>query len=265
MFCPDGYLTLYEVAGGLAEIADERVNAKAPPEAPEDGSFYIDTGEYWRIERQAYSDWLFSLFLCGQWNNLYAASPQGVILRLSRDVTAAKTSYSGPFPETEESQESLISHLRFGLEYVDSQLFLIDPYKASSNYDEFGYDLIGKALVPLTGWPVCWKPPKENISNSDLHQICLNVFDQSQTFEDGLRDANRRKRGRPALGDGEIKNIISREFARRQVSGKLSGVKREAIVQEAIDWANHLTGGDFKRATMQRYLESTFAAMDAHK
>jgi hypothetical protein len=272
MYCPEGYLTLFEVVGALDVIASERQRCIPPRERPEhtDGrserGFYIDTGEREETEAKAYSEWLFSLFMIGQWNNLYACSPAGITLRLSREVTSASRVYDGPFPEDEAGQQGLIDHLKYGLNYVSNLTFLIAPHKTSMNLDEFAEDIIGGILVPLLGWPVCWKPPKDDLTNEELHQICLAARDTDHKLGATIgEEMPKRKRGGQKHGGGMVEIAIHRQFSKQSSLTKYAPDQKEATLAEATAWAQEIFGLDVPRSTMQRYLAPIFEKMAAHK
>jgi hypothetical protein len=271
MFCPDGYLTLFEIVGAFDVIASER-QRELPPRGFADKSngksersFYIDTGEIEETETKAYSDWLFSLFMIGQWNNLYACSPSGVALRLARDATAAYRVYDGPFPESVEEQKGLSEHLQYGLEYINNQTFQIDPRKSSANYDEFDGDVIGNMLAPLIGWQVCWRTPKQEITNEELHQFCLAVRNPAHTLQEVIVADVPRRRGRPKRGGGLIEVAVQREFFRRLAAGELVPNQTDSTNAAASAWVDLIFGEALPRSTAQRYLAPIYAKLEAQK
>lgn len=68
---------------------------------------------------------------------------------------------------------------------------------------------------------------------------------------------SRTRRGRPKLQTAELDQVIRNEFRRRLKAGLLSE-KREAIIQEAMDWAQTVLTKDISRSTAQRILKPIF-------
>lgn len=68
-----------------------------------------------------------------------------------------------------------------------------------------------------------------------------------------------RRRGRPKKGGIEVEAVIVNEFKRRAAKGDLP-VKREAVVQDSIDWASQILGVSVSRSAAQRYLRPVFDA-----
>lgn len=75
-------------------------------------------------------------------------------------------------------------------------------------------------------------------------------------------DEQPRGKGRSKIGDGLIELAVRNEFLLRLKGGDGIHEKQEAIIAEAIEWAQARFERPMKRTTMQRYLAPVF---DAHK
>ena len=67
------------------------------------------------------------------------------------------------------------------------------------------------------------------------------------------------RRGRPKLQTAEVDQVIQNEFRRRLEAGVMPE-KREAILQEAMDWARDILTKEISRSTAQRILKPLFDA-----
>ena len=92
-----------------------------------------------------------------------------------------------------------------------------------------------------------------------------NVAPQVKTFRqfggtiltegDDFRDLQEKpRRGRPKAGNGMVEVAVRIEFRRRAEEGQLPK-KKEAIIQDCIDWIRQTFGHESSRSTVQRYLE----------
>lgn len=267
MFCPDGYLTLYEIYAEFGYAGYSFAKANPPSLSSHDApGFKIDTGIEFDVKAQAYQEWLFQNFLSRFGGSLFASLGNGVVLRLSEQVTYARNVFSGPFPEALEEQEALIKHVGFGLAWVNYDFFRIDPGKSLPlEEEETGPELLEFAdmLAPLRGCLVCWKPDKWPYNLPDLVKECASYRDSPEAVHRIKPETL--PRGRPPKGGGIIQLAVRNTYLERLRAGGIPHMQREYVLNDAIAWAKRILGEDVSRSTMQRYLAPVFDEMDAHK
>ena len=76
------------------------------------------------------------------------------------------------------------------------------------------------------------------------------------SLESGARQF-KPKRGRPKTQTGDLDKVIQNEFRRRRDAGLLPK-KREAVIQEAMDWSHKILSKEISRSTAQRVLKPLF-------
>ena len=213
MFCPEGYLTLFEIYEILLEAGDNHARENLPPlfdKAPTSG-FYIDTGDDLETMGRAYGEWLFQNFLWRFASDLCACQNTGVVVRLAASTSHSTKVFNGPFPDSIDGQKVLIKHVEDGLAWIDHYFFRISSRKSllpeEDDRDDYGLKEMSIVLNPIDGWLVCWKPPKWPFRHEDLVQASSNWRPDGV---DGTTPLTHKtmKRGRPPKGNGTIKRAV---------------------------------------------------------
>jgi hypothetical protein len=181
MFCPDGFVTLFELRNLFVSIAKKQAMALR-------GEFSLEDTHYGR--------WIFLRFVTAEADKMYASLDNGKVVKLVPDVLALRADLPEEFalPGLEYSVDyrekvTLMSDAFF---YLDSRSMTIDlssrQVAGITRRDSLRLGL--SALSSIEGSPVCWRKPSEAISAELLYKIAKVTVGFGSTVSP--------KRGRPA-------------------------------------------------------------------
>lgn len=174
MFCPEGYVSLFETESEFGALAKEwwnkqsaayregmlsEVEAKRKAEILQipdvfwGENVFIDATPY-----VAYSRWALMIFVISYQKRLFAASPDGRIVKIGAAAFDATRSYFGSFPTSLAEQDSMVDHLEDGFFHLENEYFTIRPCAKTDIIELFGFQTIVSILKHFDGWSVCWKP-----------------------------------------------------------------------------------------------------------
>ena len=113
-------------------------------------------------------------------------------------------------------------------------------------------------LRNFDGWALC--ASKKFLDTSTWKRSIEVVVEADFEYPSKPMNDARKQGGRPRLEGGEVAEIIEREFTDRVLTGDLSAVKKEAVIQEAQDFILKVTGRAVSRSTIQDYLAPIYLA-----
>lgn len=99
--------------------------------------------------------------------------------------------------------------------------------------------------------------------NPMVSEVSITVRQIGRHFLTGTSGdlvSDRRKLGRPRKTAHGVELIVQREFDQRRASGRLPD-KREAVLEEAMNWCEEILGASMSRSSAQRYLAPVFEKM----
>lgn len=165
MFCPEGYVTLYDTFNELSEVAWRWWEAKGKSEAGCDeinqtrpDVFKIDLGQFDESSASSYPIWGIAKLTWRHRQRLFVSSPTGQIMRLGGYAYDRSRFFDGPFPNSPKEQEVMLEHLSDGFFHFDYYSGIIAPCDDSEIIERYGLKSDLKYLAGFEGWAVCWKP-----------------------------------------------------------------------------------------------------------
>lgn len=184
MWCPEGFLSLYEIWRVLEGEAEKWCEEN--PHADDDQPYVHEDG--WHIEKatvrqKALRFWLMQMFLDNQGDNFYVAQPNGTALKVSSAVTHRAYMLMWPFPDNRDHWELFASYEYDEYIIFDPELFSLRLDGAYDHLEEKRRLARLKLLAPLDGLPLCWKLPAGPV---DWLSICtmeaFRTLEEAEAF-----------------------------------------------------------------------------------
>jgi hypothetical protein len=172
MFCPEGYVTFYDIANEVSEIAwqwwearGRAIQEKEREEGKEafiqEGgklSSYLDLGLDDETPAHAYQVWAIGRLAFRHRNRLRVSSPAGMIMRLGGYAFEGSKVFDGDFPQSLSEQNSMLTHLAEGFFHIEDYFGTIRPCPDARTVELYGLEAELRHLAHFEGWAVCWKP-----------------------------------------------------------------------------------------------------------
>ena len=155
MFCPEGYISLYDVSAIFDGFAFSQTPRSDDIELQLEGGFDIDTGPP-QDEENAYAKWLMLAFLEIYGDDIRVALPSGTVAKISRWALAGRFSSFASEDWLDFNEYWYFPKMRFvrlavlknELRYIDEESFTIDCRKAKVLPVQTG-------LSHIHGCPLC--------------------------------------------------------------------------------------------------------------
>lgn len=207
MFCPEGYVSLYETEAEFGTLADEwwekqsatyreavlsEITAKHKAEAlqsPDD--FWGDDVDVEATPYLAYSRWALGCFVSLCRNRLFAASPDGRIMKIGAAAFDMPRMYFGSFPTSASEQDILLDHTADGFFHLEDDYFTIRPCAKPDIIKVYGFLTLVSILKHFEGWSVCWKPRNPADWLAEVRAILDQGRDESSSHRHTLADERR--------------------------------------------------------------------------
>jgi hypothetical protein len=185
MFCPEGYVSLYDTVseferfgeawwaktGYTVQKAEHLVNQEdhVKTHGSLDNYFDIDVDEDTPI--LAYRIWATFRFVLRSSERFFASSPDGKLMRIGQYVFGAGRVYDGPFPTAYAEQRSILDYLDTGFWHLDERYFLIRLCADNFAIEAFELEKEIDVLSAFRGWAICWKPKSMDSWRDELRAI----------------------------------------------------------------------------------------------
>ena len=158
MWCPEGFITLFQLRVEFAVFAIKRTkDFPRPDDAVPSGQYQIDAGLWQDTAAIAYGLWMFHRFVdLAEWH-FFAAPLGGRPMKLAAPVLDRFKFYDGDFPDTEASRLGLIDHLSDSFLHINPIGFVIEVGRNVDKSIESEDASLTQLLMPLSGLPVCYK------------------------------------------------------------------------------------------------------------
>jgi hypothetical protein len=214
MFCPEGYVSLYETALAFDEAAEQWWNdSGAALQGVENKAALnavIDRGTGWVVDTGhddwtpilAFRRWALFRFLMRHPGKLVASSPGGRLVRFGDFLLDAPRVFEGGFPLSLQGQREILEYLSEGHFHLEDDYFLIKACRNERHIEMFGLEKVVGILRAFEGWAVCWRPKVFDAWKSELFELTeidLGLGRAPPTEEKA------RTRGRPRRQEAALK------------------------------------------------------------
>lgn len=224
MFAPQGFMSLDEVFGRLADEADKWRLSTPNPDDPKPGGEFLE-GSFFPVDVNysrslAYCHWLFQCFLNRHETELYATVPAGQAVKLSPSLGQRFKFWEGPFEDTKNSWESIVDHVKDSFTFISPVGFIVSTKQAEKWLKEEDLKEMRDTLKMIDACPVCWKLPSE-IPVIDWSKAC-GVSEEGTISKESLSPSSIKKRilqqkeANPLLSRDEIKELVAPTVSFRQ-------------------------------------------------
>lgn len=215
MFCPEGYVSLYELRSAFWAFAQDlwenewkafyvaeesKKRSKVLPDGSAIGN-YVDFDPDDTDVHYAYQQWATFRLTRRNRELLLVCSPDGRVMRLADYAYDAENVWDGPFPETQRQQVALVDHLEKGHFHISEHYGIISPCSDSKRLGAFDLADVVAMLKPFEGWAVCWKPRDFSKWRSELRTLLREEGQLAPILHHGLAKERRAAQQIVALFD----------------------------------------------------------------